>query len=94
MESEPVVGDYTEMSESEFWNHVIEENAENTDLTEEELLEKPMWEIEEILDINLSNVSMPRGNRGGFCVSDRKEVITAEERQERRDRVERELGLD
>lgn len=86
--------DFSNMSKNEFWEYIIEENIENTNLTEEELKEMPIWEIEELLDISLSNISMPRGNRGGFYVSDRKRVITPEERKERKQRVNEELGLD
>lgn len=86
--------DFSNMSKDEFWEYIIEENIENTDLTEEELRELPIWEIEELLGVNLSNISMPRGNRGGFCISDRKKVVTPEERRERKRRVNEELDLD
>lgn len=93
-ESEYLERDFTTMDESEFWEYIIRENVENTNLTEEELREKPLWEIEERIGVDFSNIFMPRGNRGGYNLSDRKDVVTPEEKQKRRKKVDMELGLD
>lgn len=86
--------DFTEMSDEEFWEYIVEENVESTNLSPEELREKPIWEIEEILDIELSDISYPKGNRGGFHINNRKKVITPEERQERKKRVNETLDIE
>lgn len=84
------VPEYHKMSDEEFSSFIRSRNAERLGVTEQEMDEMPLSEIEEKLDIETTE---PRhahesdDSKGGYFVSDSFDVLSKEELDERRERV-------